>query len=239
MNGTAELQCMQKVDYNKIINFMGRYQDNSTLVNPKQSHISFEPIVDEQLVFGDYPSRYKSGMVSHVPMIYSSVANEGGSLAPYPVKDPKAGVNQTAANAITEGVICGAANSSILRNSIGLTTYRYQYAGNWSNQDPLPWMGAFHSSDLVMLFGSYTDGEGPVKEPLEATTSEKMEDLVLSFVKDPYNGPPALGWPHFNTSAKNGGTMLRFGADGKAVQEVNANKVQAVCFGEGPYDPFP
>ena len=112
-------------------------------------------------------------------------------------------------------------------------------AGNWSNQDPLPWMGAYHSSDLVMLFGTYQDGEGPVLEPLEAKTSETMEDFVFAFLSDPYNGPPSMGWMPFDSSASNGGTMLRFGAGGQAVQNVSANNVEAVCFGTGPYDPFP
>ena len=87
--------------------------------------------------------------MSQIPVIYSGVANEGGSLAPYPIHNVSAGPWQPAANAITESLsLCTGANTTILRNQYGLTTYRYQYAGNWTNQDPLPWMGAFHSSDL-------------------------------------------------------------------------------------------
>ena len=67
-------------------------------------------------------------------MIYGSTANEGGAFQPYPVDNPQGGVNQSAANLATESILCGAADTSILRNSIGLTTYRYQYAGNWTNQ---------------------------------------------------------------------------------------------------------
>ena len=233
-DGMKELQCMQSLDYNDLINFMGQYTDNGT-----QPAIHFSPIPDEKIVFSNYTARYQSGMVTKAPMIYSSVANEGGSLSPYPIHHVERGPNQADANLITEEVLCGAANSSILRATQGLVTYRYQYAGNWTNQDPLPWMGAYHSSDLVMLFGTYADGEGPVVEPLESKTSKKMEDLVLSFIEDPYNGPPSMGWPQFDPTAKNGGTMLRFGADGKVVQSVDANKVQAVCFGKGKYNPFP
>jgi acetylcholinesterase len=90
-----------------------------------------------------------------------------------------------------------------------------------------------------MLFGTYDNGEGPVRQALEATTSETMQDMLLSFVRDPWSGPPSMGWPQFNPSAGNGGTLLRFGADGKAVQSVDANKVQAVCTGKGAYNPFP
>lgn len=137
-NAEKELECMQKVDYNDIVNFMGQYQDNGTLVDPEQPAISFSTIPDERIVFANYSARYLSDMVTHVPMIYSSVANEGGSLTPYDTDHPLKGVNQTAANEVTIGVVCGAAQSGILRHSIGLPTYIYQYAGNWTNQDPLP-----------------------------------------------------------------------------------------------------
>ena len=102
-------------------------------------------------------------------------------------------------------------------------------------------MGAFHSSDLVMLFGSYADGgpSGPPTQALEGITSRTMEDFVLAFMMDPWDGPPKMGWPQFDPSASNGGTLLRFGAGGKAVQNVSSNDVAAVCFGKGKYDPFP
>lgn len=141
-NATKELQCMQGKDYNDIINFMGHYQDNSTLVNPQQPRLTFNPVPDQKLVFSNYTQRYMTGKVTKAPMIYSTVANEGGSLTAFPANPQQQSVNQTAANLVTERTLCGAATSSILRNSIGLPTYRYQYAGNWSNQDPLPWMGA-------------------------------------------------------------------------------------------------
>ncbi|GAB1740524.1 hypothetical protein NU219Hw_g5624t1 [Hortaea werneckii] len=111
--------------------------------------------------------------------------------------------------------------------------------GNWTNQDPLPWMGAFHSSELVMLFGSYAVGQGPPKEELEGVTSRVMEGYLLAFIKDPDNGPSSMGWVSFNASAENQGTMLRFGANRKAVQNFSASDVEAVCSGSGPYNPFP
>lgn len=262
-DAAKELACMQQVDYNDIINFMGRYNDNGTLVNPDQPSIDFSPVVDERIVFSNYTDRYNSGMVTKAPAIYTTAANEGGSLADYPAQHPQRGrkllamtrviceayadsfahaflgVDQAEANEITERFLCAASNSSILRHSIGLPTYRAQYAGNWTNQDPLDWMGAYHSSDLVMYFGTYADDVGPVKQPLEVKTSQVMEDLLLSFVTDPYNGPPSMGWVPFDPTAEDGGTMLRFGADGQAVQNVSANSVEAVCFGTGPYNPFP
>ncbi|CAK1358867.1 unnamed protein product [Cercospora beticola] len=232
-NFTAELECMQKVDHNDIIDFMGRYQDNGT-----QPDISFSTVADEKLVFSNYTERYLQQRVTRAPMIYSSTANEGGSLSTYPADDPQRGVNQTEADQTTLQILCGAARSGALRNGLGLPTYRYQYAGNWTNQDPLPWMGAYHSSDLVMFFGTYEDGVGPAS-PLEIETSETMEDLLLEFVRDPWNGLSNATCPAYDTTASNGGILLRFGADGKAAQEVDADDVEAACSGKGEYDPFP
>ncbi|KAK0260806.1 hypothetical protein LTS09_004581 [Friedmanniomyces endolithicus] len=240
-NASAELECMRAVPYSKIINFMGQYQDNSTLRAPMQPAISFGAVPDERLVFENVTERYEMGFVTKVPMIYSSVANEGGSLQRYPVNDPYNGTNQTAANAITTGfALCPAADTTKLRHSIGLPTYRYQYAGNWTNQDPLPWMGAFHSSDLAMLMGSYPDGNGrPCCEPLEVETANAMQDYVYSFMVDPWDGPPSMGWYPMDPTAADWGQMLRFGAGGKAVQNVTGFEVEAVCYGQGTYNPFP
>jgi len=90
-----------------------------------------------------------------------------------------------------------------------------------------------------MLMGSYPVGEGPPVEALEGQTSAAMQDLILAYIKDPYNGPPSMGWPHYKPSEANGGTMLRFGADGKTVQQVAGRDVEGVCYGSGSYNPFP
>ena len=149
-NASKELSCMQEVDYNKIINFMGQYQDNSTLLKTQQPSIGFQPVADQRIVFTNYTERYLTGKVTRAPMIYSSVANEGGSLSPFPAEDPQKGVNQTSANSVTEMMLCGAASSSISRDTLDLPTYRYQYAGNWTNQDPLPWMGAVSAACFLV-----------------------------------------------------------------------------------------
>ena len=99
-------------------------------------------------------------------------------------------------------------------------------------------MGAFHSSDLVMHFGTYNSGVKPQasSDSLEAKTSRAMQDLVLDFMVSP---EAVDGWPVFDPSSGGGGTMLRFGADGQVRQEVDGGSVQAVCFDKGTYNPFP
>jgi hypothetical protein len=47
-----------------------------------------------------------------------------------------------------------------------------------------------------------------------------MEDHLLTFMKDPVNGRASVGRRSYA-----GGGMLRFGADGKVVQNVTVNAV--------------
>lgn len=230
-DSTKELECMQKVEYKEIINFIGRHSGAPRL--------RFGPVTDGRTVFADYRDRYASGRVTKAPLIYSSCSNDGSSLARYDANNPERGPDQDSVNGITQQIMCGAGDSSKLRHDNGLTTYRYQYAGAWPNQNPLEWMGAYHSSDLVMFFGTHDNGAGPLSTPLEVETSEVMQDYLLSFMKDPHNGPPSMGWPAFDPTAADGGTMLRFGAGGKPAQNVSGDSVEGVCLGHGTYEPFP
>ncbi|KAF2096079.1 alpha/beta-hydrolase [Rhizodiscina lignyota] len=236
-DGESELKCMRKVPVSLIENFVGQYQDNTTLVTPHQPAIAFTPIADEKVVFANVSQRYAEGKVSKAPALMSTCADEGASLSPYPGTPGNSftGVNQTAANIITFGTVCGAAWSSTLRHAAGLVSYRYQYAGNWSNVSPLPWMGPYHASDLPMIFGAYDVARGGGTE-LERETSATMEDYLLAFLKDPYDGPKKMGWIPFDPTASNGGTILRFGADGKTVQNATGHEVQDWCYGNGTYD---
>ena len=120
---------------------------------------------------------------------------------------------------------CPAATSSMLREAAGRTTYRWQYAGNFSNVSPLPWQGAYHSSDLAMTFGSHSDFRGPSTEH-EYMVSQSMQDHLLAFGRDPVGGPAEIGWQ--DTSS---GLMLRFGEGQEVLKTVTEEDVDAGCDG--------
>ncbi|KIX99695.1 uncharacterized protein Z520_04330 [Fonsecaea multimorphosa CBS 102226] len=236
-NKTAELECMRRVPVSQIENFVGQYQDNSSTTNTHQAPIAFTPIADEDVVFSNYTARYRAGQVARVPAIISNTANEYASLAPYPLNNLTAGPNPQAVLAGTLNTVCGISNSSLYRNDLNISTFRYVYGGNFSNINPLWWMGAYHASDLAMMFGTYGIRPGAVSR-LETETSAAMQDYVLAFVKDPTNGPRSVNWTAYD-HRNNGGQMILFGADGKAVQQVNGTMVEGVCYGEGMYDSTP
>jgi hypothetical protein len=125
LNASDELECMCKVPISKIENFVGQYQDNSTLVNPSQPPITFTPVPDGKIVFANYTDRYVKGAFAKIPAIVSNTANEGVALIPYP-KDPKHGPNQTLANEDTLFTfICPSANTSMYRLQKKVPTYWY------------------------------------------------------------------------------------------------------------------
>ncbi|KAH6724201.1 Alpha/Beta hydrolase protein [Leptodontidium sp. MPI-SDFR-AT-0119] len=227
----AELECMQQVPMTEIENFLGNYKGTSRL--------SFGPIADEVYLFSNYAARAAAGKISPVPAIFSDTANNDASLKPWPLANVTEGPYQPIITAGTlSGWVCPTANTSMLRAAANLTTYRYQYAGNWTNQNPTRWLGAYHAGDLVMNFGTYNlsitnDTSGPSQAEIE--TSQAIQDYVFAFMKDSINGPPSLGWLPYTY----GGNVLRCGAGGVPVQNASGYDIDGPCYGNGTYDPFP
>jgi carboxylesterase type B len=165
------------------------------------------------------------------------------SLTTYPVHNLTAGPYEPAVLGADLALwVCPTATSTALRNARGIPVFRYQNAGTFPNLNPagLGWLGAYHAGDLPTVFGTYgllTDlGKTTA---FEVAVSRAMQDHVLAFVKDPARGPQSVGWAPLNASAPRGGTLIRFGADGKVVQNVDGVEVDGQCNGIGTYDQFP
>lgn len=268
-NAQTELECMRHVPYPRMENFIGQYQDNSSLVNASQSPISFtrqgkfhqdtcldtfwflpgkdKPSntspADNKFVLSNYQAAYADNRIAPLPKLIGTTAREASALVAYPINNYTAGPSEQAITTATLTTVCAAHNTSVLRNSLyqngtgqspNLKTWRYQWAGNFSNIDGgVPWLGAYHYSDLYMFFGTWTIAPGDVTE-LEMATSEKMQDLLAAFVKDPDNGLSDMGWPLYDTRADDGGTLARFG-NGEVLQYVNGNNASAegACYEAG------
>ncbi|KAH7176112.1 Alpha/Beta hydrolase protein [Dactylonectria macrodidyma] len=225
----AELECMRQVPQTIITNFVGQYSGKPS--------ITFSPIADEVIIFSNYSARAAAGKISPNPAVIGNAANEVASLAAFPVANFTEGPWQAGINARTlSGWVCPTANTSRLRRAAGLVTYRYQYAGNFTNQSPLNWLGAYHASDLVMNFGTYGFNAGNSNKPsaLQIKTSEAMQDRFFAFMKDPVNGLRELGWEPYEY----GSDVVRFGA-GVAVSTVSGYEIDGPCFGNGTYDSSP
>lgn len=234
-DGIAELECMRQVPFNEIENSIGQYSDSG-----QQPALNFIPVVDEFLIFSDYAARARAGKVARRPTILSNTANEMSSMIPLP-KNLTEGPDQALVLAYDLAVwICPTYNSTAERNRLRIPVFRYQHAGTFPNLNPFKWLGAYHGSDVPMNFGTYgllTDLANSTKFEIEV--SQKMQDHILAFAKDPYHGPQKIGWEPSSSSNGSSGELIRFGANGNAIQYVNAIEVDGACQGVGTYDAFP
>jgi carboxylesterase type B len=170
---------------------------------------------DERYIFSNETERYVSGQVASGPAIRSDASRE------YPLTD------EHLVNEYEHEWVCAAYDDSILRASLGLTTYRYEWAGNFSNISPVYYLGAFHWSDLLMIFGTYMTDVGEISE-LEVVTSEAMQDYIFAFLNDSSTVSSTVGWPAFDAAAPHGGLILEFG-NKTAVKNITGDFLETGC----------
>ncbi|KAF3019844.1 hypothetical protein E8E14_013329 [Neopestalotiopsis sp. 37M] len=237
VDGAAELDCMRQVPMALLENFIGQYADRGEM-----PALTFSVFPDDRVVFSNYTALSEAGAFARIPTIISNTANEYSSLVPWPVDNLTAGPDQAEVTELDIEVgVCRTYKSTVYRSRVGVPVFRFQYAGIFPNLNYYAWLGAYHASDIPISFGTYRllDHVANTTE-LKIETSESMQDYFLAFVGDPYNGPQEVfDWLPMVPGDSDGGDLLRFGADGKAVQHIHGVEVDGVCYGVGEYNPFP
>ncbi|KAK0644460.1 Alpha/Beta hydrolase protein [Cercophora newfieldiana] len=236
----AELECMRQVPMSLIQNFVGQYKDNAT-----KPTMTFKPAPDERIVFFNYTTRDLEGKLPSIPALVSTTANEVATLSRYPLTNITDGPYQPTVDAGTVSIfVCLASNTTVLRGKRKLTTYRYEYAGNFSSITPLAWMGAYHAADIPPIFGTYqVPTPGRMKVMVDGVTSferkvaEALQDHVLAFMQDPEDGLRNRGWPaHDDGEGRN---LMRFGAGTTVQRRVSAGEVDDACVKGVKWNPNP
>jgi acetylcholinesterase len=223
-NSCAETQidCLRGVNASSIMSFMKTSAENAT------ASLAFSPITDERTHFANYTARAAAGNFSRRPAIIGTNANEGVSFC---VPFQPSGPNQTEADAITNGLfLCPTVQTTRERYAANATTFRYLYAGNFSNIAPRAWEGAYHSSDLPLVFGTYNMVRGNATA-FQKQVSEKMQDFWFAFAKDPVKGLPKLGWQEYQGGT---GEAALIAYDGVVVQGTEESMLEAMCNGSMP-----
>jgi carboxylesterase type B len=198
---------------------------------------------DETYIFSNETLRYLEGKVAKGPAIRS-----------FATREIAVDNNITSSQEDARQWDCLAASDTALRFSHGLDTYRYFWAGkmlyhpsvysldsvpeersdysigNFTNISPAPWLGAFHYSDLLMIFGTYDKNVGEISQ-LEVDTANAMQDYLLAFIKNPSTISQMVGWPLFDPTEPDGGLIIEFGKD------VPAKNISGRYVDGGCYDP--
>ncbi|KAH7321324.1 acetylcholinesterase [Stachybotrys elegans] len=237
-DGKAELDCMRQVSMTQIVNFVGQYADRG-----ETPLLDFRLVVDDKIVFADYHARSEAGKIARVPTMISVTANEFSVAAPWPVEPDYVPDQEFFDQGTMFYMACPALNATAYRNRLDteVPVFRIQYAAEFPNLNVWDWQGAYHNSETPLIFGTYEllDHIAPSTE-YQRQVSESMQDHILAFVKDPYNGPQEMGWQPMVVSEPNGGQILRFGgSSGKVFEFVDGIDVDGACLGIGKYEPFP
>jgi cholinesterase len=77
-------------------------------------------------------------------------------------------------------------------------------------------MGAYHSSELPLLFGTHSNFRGPSTQ-YQIAVSEAMQNAWRAFANNPYHGLERQDWPQFNTHRD---IVRSFGYNGTVAQNI-------------------
>lgn len=81
--------------------------------------------------------------------------------------------------------------------------WRYEYFGDWPNLRLYSGSGAYHTSEVSMVFGTTADLTGEPNTPLQEVVSAYMMGVWATFARDPVDGLRVqLGWPTYNKSGE-------------------------------------
>jgi cholinesterase len=98
---------------------------------------------------------------------------------------------------------CPVAEAAALRAKNGVKSWRYRFMGEYNNTALVPQMGAYHSADVPLVFGSAERKRGAKKDdPEQAKLVKLMMHAWAEFARDPDNGLVKLGWPVYKLSGK-------------------------------------
>ncbi|KAF2807361.1 alpha/beta-hydrolase [Mytilinidion resinicola] len=206
---------------------------------------------DNITYFSKYTVRGLAGKFANLPAIVGTNRNEGESLTDY--STTAAAHNQTEAELTTlGGIVCPSHDMAKIRPHVGYDTFRFEYAGNFTNMSPCRgWVHIIKVSrfpksqrphpflqprsadptipaSLAIYFNTYGAFPG-ASTPLEIAIANRMQDLLLAFISDPTNAGtnlPKLGWPLNNSVAEK---VLLFGTGGLVTQVEKGAKYQSIC----------
>ncbi|KAL4897496.1 Alpha/Beta hydrolase protein [Aspergillus ambiguus] len=219
LSAQEEVNCMRNVSADAIIELYNSYN-----MNHSSGQLKWTTIIDNVTKFGDYTERYHARNYSRVPAIVGSNSEEQTSLISWPGPD---GPNMTMIYEETvAGKLCPNTHNAELRYNTSSLTFYYYNTANFSNISPRPWEGAYHTSELPLVFGTYSQYGGPTTRE-EVDVATRWQELYLAFIRDPIHGLPSMGWPAYRPD----GFAMVFAANNTPSQLIPVTELSNRCVG--------
>jgi cholinesterase len=152
--------------------------------SPVRSIPPFYPLVDNETVFGDYPSCAASGDFAKLPYFHGQNDHEQGY---YVIPAFAQGRNVTDAQIlqfILESFVCPFSYEARQRRQQNVPVWVYRYYGDWDNTRLYPTSGAYHGTELGMILGASQDMSGLPASQAQNETSRLFQRAVAAFADD-------------------------------------------------------
>jgi cholinesterase len=207
-NSTAVLACMRTKTSAEILNAIPPAAAGAVAGGLG----AFAPAVDDITVFSDYDARSAAGNFIKVPLLTGNCDYEAGLFATTAalanVTYPPIFWTEFDLSVFT----CPAAERANISIAAGVPTWRYRWFGDFPNLrlTSVPDSGAWHASELPVLFGNYPNATGgvPASTDAELSIGSYIRGAWAAFAKDPVKGLNSYqgGWPEYSPS---GNTLIR------------------------------
>lgn len=128
-----------------------------------------------------------------------------------------------------------------------MPVWRYLYFGDWANVRRAPGIGAFHGSELSLVYGTPKFQESRIQS---SSAENEVEELLMSswagFARDPYNYLSTIGWPKYVSDkstliriAYNNSQVIsltvpdQYDIECKPVYEPSIDSIDSIMYGSG------
>ncbi|TVY71469.1 Cholinesterase, partial [Lachnellula suecica] len=190
-DSSSVLSCMRSKNYTAILDAIPADLGASVLG-------AFVPTIDEEVVLSNYSERTPAD----VPLLVGSNDYEAGLFRATSALAGSTYPDSYWDEQTLQGFTCPAGNRANASISARNPTWRYRYFGDFPNLALSPQSGAYHASELALIF----DVMPPASTPEELLIATYMRGAWAAFAKDPVNGLTNYGWPSYDSSAD---TLIR------------------------------
>ncbi|POS69592.1 carboxylesterase, partial [Diaporthe helianthi] len=210
-DATRVVKCVRQANASAILAASAKVPALPTLA---LAQATFHPTVDDEIVFGDYEARARNGSFARVPYLVGNGDFESGW---YKLSAYAARLNLTEAQwhlFNQRAFTCPTAAQARYRSEQVVPTWRYRYHGEWENLRLYNstaglgrrGSGAYHGSDVEMVFGTGQHVSLVANSEHEDAVSAYMMGAWAAFARDPAQGLLDYGWPAYNAT---GNTLVQ------------------------------
>ncbi|ORY59521.1 Alpha/Beta hydrolase protein [Pseudomassariella vexata] len=194
--------------------------------------LNFRPIVDKVTMFDDYEELAKAGEFSKLdnglPSLAPPATRETGWCRIVPTEWVLHLLQQQRGS---QRISSYDRRWQWQTRSAHALTFRYLYkdfapsgTSSFPNLSPRPWLRAYHSSDMPLIFGGHSWFRGPSTE-LEERVSRAWQELYITFAEDGPRGLRKLGWKDLSE-----GEGIVIGCGEKMWESVSLEDIDTLSF---------